>query len=147
MTGGSPKYVFRDTDAFEVMRALARRSGLEEGGNDPFDDAHGCFLGDELIGCAGLKMSDGVFTVENLAVDERFRDEGIGTILVRMIEQDAQRRGATGIWALARAPEFFKKLGYAEADPPAGGKPSMLGCLSCPQYKKSCNPALMFKAL
>jgi GNAT superfamily N-acetyltransferase len=143
----SPDFVFKDTEEFEDMRALARRSGLEDGGLDPFDEAHGCFLGDRLIGCAGLKVADGVFTVENLAVDEGFRNEGIGTVLVGMIEQDAKRRGATGIWALARAPAFFKRLGYVETDPPAGGKPSMLGCPACRQYKKTCTPALVFKAL
>jgi N-acetylglutamate synthase-like GNAT family acetyltransferase len=147
VTDGDEAFVLRKTTDHDAMRSLALKSGLEDGVYHDLVVAYGYFLGNELVGCAGLRIKDGVFTVECLAVAESFRRKGMGRVLVKSIEQEAKARGAKDIWALARAPEFFQRLGWSESDPRDGLEPSLKGCESCRQYKHSCNPAIVYKTV
>jgi len=103
---------------------------------------------DELAGCASLKKDGDWYAVEWLAVADRFRGKGVGSMLVRKIETEARMRGAERLWALARAPRFFEKIGIrqsAPADRPEG--PTLSNCLLCKQYQRDCFPAVMVKNL
>ena len=137
----------RATSDFASMRSLALASGLEEGDYSGFIAAYGIFDGSRLVGCVGLKNLKGVYTVECLAVAEGLRGKGLGRRLLEAVEAEARRRGASEIWALARAPGFFERMGFVRAEPPGSGVPSMRGCLVCPQYLKNCRPAIFVKRL
>lgn len=137
----------RATDDFASMRLLALASGLEDGDYTDFVAAFGVYDGRELVGCAGLKQVGGVYTVECLAVTERLRGKGLGKRLVEAVEHEARSRGADQLWALARAPGFFERMGFHVADPPGPGGPSLKGCASCNQYMKTCEPAIVMKRL
>ena len=100
---------FRETTDFSSMRRLALSSGLEEGAYSGFVRAYGFYDGSELVACAGLKEQSGVFSLECVAVKEAFRCRGLGRRLVESLEDDARKRGARKLWALARAPAFFEK--------------------------------------
>jgi len=137
----------RKTDDYWSMRSLALSSGLEEGDYTGFLSAYGFYDGSELVGCVGLKSVGGIYTVECLAVAERMRGRGLGTMLIEAVERDARSRGASEIWALARAPGFFERRGFTRAEPPGSGGPSMKGCLTCNQYMSTCRPAIVMKRL
>ena len=129
------------------MRQLALDSGLEDGNYGDFVRAYGFYSGDELVACAGLKEQRGVFSLECVAVKEGFRGKGLGRHLVESLEKDAVERGAKKIWAIARAPSFFEKVGYSSvsAEEPEG--PNLATCLSCRQYQRDCNPSVVLKVL
>ena len=66
--------------------------------------------------------------VELLAVSEAARGRGIGRRLMERVEEEAQRRGMTGIWLDTfsfQAPGFYRKMGFVEFGRidgyPAGG--------------------------
>jgi len=139
--------VLRKTTDYEAMRSLALKAGLEDGSFEGYEAAFGYFVDDDIVGCAALKVKDGLFTVECLAVAEEFRGKGMGRSLIAMIEAEAAARGAIRLWALARAPGFFMKNGYGFAGPDSSGGPSMKGCEACPQYKRNCSPAIVNKTL
>ncbi len=149
MTGeasqGSPE--IRKTDDHGAVRALALRSGLEDGTFDSVITAYGCYIGDTLFGCAALKREGDRYAVEWLAVDEQLRRKGIGQMLVRKIEAEARMRGADRIWALARAPRFFESIGFRVASSDEAGGPVMSNCLLCSQYQRTCFPAIVVKNL
>jgi ribosomal protein S18 acetylase RimI-like enzyme len=84
--------VLRRTDDFVAMKRLALKSGLEEGSYKNYVLAYGYFVGDELVGCAALKLKEDTFTVECLAVSDRFRGMGMGRSLVEVIEREARAR-------------------------------------------------------
>lgn len=137
----------RPTSDYQSMRSLALASGLEDGEYSGFISAYGIYDGPRLVGCVGLKDSGGVFTVECLAISEELRGKGLGRRLLEAIEEDVRRRGASELWALARAPGFFEKLGFVRTAPPESGRPNLKGCLACPQYMRTCRPAIVVKRL
>lgn len=137
----------RPTSDYQSMRSLALASGLEDGEYSGFISAYGIYDGSRLVGCVGLKNSGGVFTVECLAVAEGLRGKGLGRLLIKAVEEDVRRRGASELWALARAPGFFEKQGFVRTDPPESGVPSLRGCLVCPQYMRTCKPSIVVKHL
>jgi N-acetylglutamate synthase-like GNAT family acetyltransferase len=142
---GAPS--LRKTDDYEAIRALATRSGLEDGTFENVVTAWGYFIGDELVGCAALKQDDGRCAVEWLAVSEGLRNKGMGRMLVGKVEAEARMRGADRIWALARAPRFFERIGFRVVSPDAQNGPMMSNCLLCSQYQRSCFPAVVVKQL
>ncbi len=139
--------VLRKTTDFETMRALALRSGLEDGSFDNYIIAYGFFVGDRLVACAGLRPKDDVLTVECLAVSEECRRQGLGRALVRIMEDEARRVGAKELWAVARVPEFFVKLGYSKIQSGHPRGPTLKGCINCNQYGKNCNPSVVMRPL
>jgi N-acetylglutamate synthase-like GNAT family acetyltransferase len=83
--------------------------------------------------------------VEWLAVSEPLRGQGYGARLVVEVEREARESGAERLWALARAPDFFKKIGFRLAHEGEKGGPTLNNCIRCPQYKQNCEPAIVVK--
>ena len=142
---GAP--VLRKTDDYSAVRALALRCGLEDGTFENVVMAYGYYIGEELVGCAALKRDGDRYGVEWLSVADRFRGKGMGRMLVGKIEAEARMRGATWIWALARAPRFFESIGFRVTTSDEAGGPTMSNCLLCSQYQRTCFPAIVTKQL
>jgi N-acetylglutamate synthase-like GNAT family acetyltransferase len=144
--GGTPG--IRKTDDLEAIRRFSLEAGLEDGTFEKIIATYGYYVDDELAGCASLKKDGDWYAVEWLAVADGLRGKGIGSMLVRKIETEAKMRGAERLWALARAPRFFEKIGFrqsAPSDRPEG--PTLSNCLLCKQYQRDCFPAIMVKNL
>ena len=139
--------IMRPTEDYAAMKKLAVESGLEEGTLIHIVSSFGYYDGSELVGCAALRQEKQVYSLECLAVRDRFRYQGLGSRLVTAVEKDAKARGAKRLWALARAPNFFKRMGYREASKGDEGGPSLTSCANCPQYKRICNPGILLKDL
>lgn len=139
--------VLRPTEDYAAMKQLALESGLEEGTLTHLVSSFGFYDGSDLVGCAALRKEDEIYSLECLAVKERFRYQGLGARLVMTIEKDARARGVKKLWALARAPNFFKRLGYREMRKNDEGGPSISSCRNCPQFHKNCEPEVVLKDL
>lgn len=137
----------KETNDFSAMLTLARESGLDSDHLTGIVSAYGYYLGSKLVGCAALKKGDNLFMVECLAVAESMRGKGLGSTLVAQIEKEAVANGARRLWAIARRPIFFERIGYriSPADDP--GAPRNDDCMTCPQFGKSCHPAIVVKDL
>ncbi|UCE91323.1 MAG: GNAT family N-acetyltransferase [Methanobacteriota archaeon] len=136
-----------ETEDFDAMRSLARRSGLEGGKFDDIAVAYGCYAGEQLMGCAALKRLGEAFSVEWLAVDSSRRNEGIVRMIVERIASEVRDRGATRLWALARAPDFFLRIGFLPSSPEASPGPTLAACHKCAQYDATCIPKMVVKNL
>jgi N-acetylglutamate synthase-like GNAT family acetyltransferase len=139
----------RPTEDLEAMKTLGERSGWEpEAG--PLKGvvlAYGCFVGERLVGCAALQVLDSHYYLEYVAVDSAMRNRGLGASLVAKIEEEARARGLTELWAKARLPGFYEKLGYRVHSGDAHGPKSVGDCKACPQYHSTCYPAIVMKSL
>jgi N-acetylglutamate synthase-like GNAT family acetyltransferase len=145
--GDHAELELREVTDLEAVRRIALGAGLEDG---PFEDivyACGHFADDDLKGCAALKNRGGVFSVEWLAVDSELRGKGLGRLLVCKIEAEARSRGAGKIWALARAPAFFERIGYRIIPPEESPGPTIENCLKCRQYNDTCFPKIVTREL
>jgi N-acetylglutamate synthase-like GNAT family acetyltransferase len=137
----------RETSDFSAMLSLARESGLDSDHLTGIVSAYGFYLDGKLVGCAALKKGDDLFMVECLAVAESMRGRGLGRILVARIEKEAGANGAKKLWAIARQPRFFERIGYRISSASDPGAPKNDDCMICPQFGKSCCPSIVVKDL
>jgi N-acetylglutamate synthase-like GNAT family acetyltransferase len=142
---GTPE--LRETNDFSAMLSLAKESGLDSDHLTGIANAYGFYLDGKLVGCAALKKGDDLFMVECLAVAESMRGRGLGRALVARIEKEARAKGAKKVWAIARQPRFFERIGYRVSSASDPGAPSHDDCRTCPQFGNSCHPAIVVKDL
>ncbi len=139
--------VLRETNDYSAMLCLARESGLESDHLTGIVRAFGFYLDDKLVGCAALKKGGNLFMVECLAVADGMRGRGLGRVLVTRIEKEAIAIGVNRLWAIARQPGFFLRIGYRTGSAGDPGAPKNDDCMTCPQFGKSCHPAIVVKDL
>lgn len=137
----------RKTADYTAMVELARRSGLETTGLTDIVVAYGFYRKEELVACAALKVKDGRYSIECLAVEEALRGKGLGSELIERLEADARQMGAAVLWALARRPAFFQAIGFSIMDHMSPGAPDISECLECKQFQVSCHPSIVAKHL
>ncbi len=67
----------------------------------------------KIIGCGALHVSwDNLAEVKALAVEKTYARQGIGTKIVKTLEQNALALGIYTTFALSFKPAFFQKMGY-----------------------------------
>jgi N-acetylglutamate synthase-like GNAT family acetyltransferase len=138
----------RPTADHSAARKLAAAAGLDvspEG--TPPQALWGAYDGPRLVGVVSLDEEEGLLVVGWMAVAESERGRGLGRRLLAAAEEEARRRGASTLWATARAPGFFLARGFEPV--PAGRDRGLLlaGCRDCPQNGTSCRPQAVRKAL
>jgi N-acetylglutamate synthase-like GNAT family acetyltransferase len=131
------------TTDYDGIRRLALAAGLEDGSFENVIRSYGIYEGEELRASVALKRVSDVFSVEWLAVCEGMRHRGIGRRLVTRVADDAKSLGARDLWALARAPEFFLRIGFRLCSEEESPGPTYSGCAECPQYRSSCHPRIV----
>lgn len=137
----------KPTTDLEAVRRLALSAGLEDGTFDGLVRVYGLFDGDEVVASVALKRSGDVFSVEWLAVEEELRGQGIGRKLVSRVADDARSLGASDLWALARAPDFFLKIGFRLCSEDESTGPTYAVCSKCKQYGHTCQPRIVVLTL
>jgi len=98
---------------------------VEEQGVRPSDERDAHDRGDAVHALASLGgipcgagrvvfPAAGVAKIERMAVVDDVRGRGVGSALLRVLEGEARRRGATTLtlWAQVRAQPFYQKAGY-----------------------------------
>lgn len=147
MDEGTPSV--RRTLDLDAVRALCVDAGLDmqDGPIDGVVVAYGAYVGDRLVGCATLQSAEGGHFLEYVAVDPSFRNRGIGGLVVSMIEEEARKRGMRELWAKARSPGFYQRIGFRVLGEDEKGPKSLESCRSCPQFRNTCFPAIVVKPL
>lgn len=147
MDEGTPSV--RRTLDLDAVRALCVDAGLDmqDGPIDGVVVAYGAYVGDRLVGCATLQSAEGGHFLEYVAVDPSFRNRGIGGLVVSMIEEEARKRGMRELWAKARSPGFYQRIGFRILGEDEKGPKSLESCQSCPQFRSTCFPAIVVKPL
>ena len=69
--------------------------------------------GGNILGCAALHVTwEDLAEIKSLAVTESIQKKKIGSMLVKMIFEDAKKLNIKRIFALTYVPEFFEKFGF-----------------------------------
>lgn len=95
----------------------------------------------ELIAGITLGFREGEYIIDGIAVDKRYRKENLGKEMFAKAVEEVEKRGASTIYLVARAPKFFAKQGLEIIE--RGDGPEFFECYACPQYKKTCFPEVM----
>jgi N-acetylglutamate synthase-like GNAT family acetyltransferase len=138
---------FKRTQDYEAVKELAIRAGMDskEKSTENIVAAFGYYLDGRLMGSAALEYEAGLHFLEWVAVDSSVRMRGVGTSLVALVEDEARARGMTELWAKARTPEFYMSIGFRVLGEKEKGPKTLDGCIGCPEFNKSCYPAIVVK--
>ena len=136
------------SDVAAVMK-LGTSAGLEkmERDLDGLLAMWGAYDGERLVGAIMLRHFFDLDVVGWLAVDEPYRGHRLGSRLLGTLEQEARGRGVTRLWATARAPGFFFRHGYAEAEAGPASDSLLASCPQCAQFGITCTPQAVSKSL
>ena len=84
--------------------------------------------------CALHIMWEDLAEIRSLAVDKVHQKRGIGKNLVRECLKEARALGVKRIFALTYSPDFFKKMGFKDADKSSLPQKIWGDCLRCPRF-------------
>ena len=100
------------------VRDLLTEAGLPlDGAAEAFATGVVASDGDRLVGCAAIEPYDGVGLLRSVAVVPDQRGTGVGTSLVRAVEDVARDRGARTLILLTETAEpWFSRLGFEVID-------------------------------
>lgn len=134
------------TDEYDRLVQFFVENQLEFDGDEEVDtDIIRCYKftdkDDNLIGGVVLAKREGEYIIDGIAVDENYRDSGIGEILLNQIKEDVEELDGDSIYLVARAPGFFRKHGFEEVN--SESAPNFFECKYCSQYGKTCHPEIM----
>lgn len=102
---------------------------------------------DRLVGCGALHFYTPTSAeVRSLAVDPTLKSQGIGSLIIRHLEEEAADNGLHAIFAFTYAPHFFGKLGFQEVERGELPLKAWKDCLRCPKFQ-CCDEIAMVKAL
>ncbi len=84
--------------------------------------------------CALHIMWEDLAEIRSLAVDKGYQKRGIGKSLIRQCLKEAKALGVRRIFALTYSPDFFKKMGFKDADKSSLPQKIWGDCLRCPRF-------------
>src|ERR1700761_5143313 len=101
----------------------------------------------EIMGCVALAIlwAD-LAEVRSLAVDERFRGQGIGSELVRWCLDEGRRLQIRKIMSLTYEQRFFEKLGFEVVEKETLPLKVWSDCVKCPK-NENCDEIAMVRIL
>lgn len=90
---------------------------------------------DQLVGVASLHIlwSD-LAEIRALAVSSEYKRKGIGTQIVKTLEDEARELGCTKLFALTYQPEFFKYCGYEQVSKDQMPQKVWTECINCIKF-------------
>jgi len=138
--------MLRETAEYERLVQFFVDNNLEFDGDEEVDtDIIRCYKftdkEDTLIGGVVLAKREGKYIIDGIAVDQAYRNSGIGEVLLDQIKEDVEELGGDAIYLVARAPVFFRKHGFEEVN--ADDAPNFFECKYCSQFGKTCHPEIM----
>jgi amino-acid N-acetyltransferase len=89
----------------------------------------------QLVGVASLHIlwSD-LAEIRALAVSDEYKRRGIGTRIVKGLEEEARELGCSKLFALTYQPEFFKYCGYEEVSKDQMPQKVWTECINCIKF-------------
>jgi ribosomal protein S18 acetylase RimI-like enzyme len=125
-----------DSASLDGLPSKASPAGTAGPGTPPGEEADRLLVG----GCV-LALREGEYIIDGIAVDARLRHMGLGESLLDAALQEIRGLGGKKLFLVARAPDFFRKQGFATVAREAA--PNFFECFGCPQYNLSCFPEVM----
>ena len=89
----------------------------------------------KIVGIGSLHVYwEDLAEIKSLAVLEEYQHRGIGKQIVEKCIEDAKNLGLKKVFALTYVPEFFKKLGFKEADKSEFPQKVWTECIHCVKF-------------
>ena len=99
----------------------------------------------ELVGCcAGSVTWENLAEIKSLAVAEKYKNQGIGRLLVNDALKGLKELNVTKVFALTYAVDFFSKLGFEIVDKKTLPQKIWTECIYCPKFPDCGEEAMTF---
>ncbi len=142
------EYIIRETDEFYPLSVLFQENGMgvpiSERAPDQIikmwrmDDSET----GELMAAVTLEIRDNVYTLGDIAVRADLQRKGYGRIMQDVVFVQAKKLKVSEVWACAKEPEFYKKLGWKVID--WEDAPDIaIHCAECGKRGFTCFPQIM----
>src|ERR1051325_3022104 len=93
--------------------------------------------GRKLVGCAELApLSNQVAEVRSLAVDQKERGNGVGTLLIDELRQRAHDEGFDKLSAFTHAPGYFSQMGFSIVPHVWVQEKVFTDCVKCEHFRR-----------
>jgi amino-acid N-acetyltransferase len=104
-------------------------------------------LDNKIIGCCALEViwAD-LAEIKSLAVDEAYKEKGIGSSLVTAAVEQAAKLGVPKVFALTLEPMFFEKSGFAIVEKETLPMKVWSDCARCPK-QQNCDEIAVLKTV
>lgn len=100
-----------------------------------------------VLGCGALKeYSPSIAEVAAIAVSPEAQGRGLGSRIVRSVEELARKRGVPEVFVLTLEPQFFEALGYVRVDRARYPEKIRRDCIGCAR-RFACNETCFAKPL
>lgn len=96
-----------------------------------------------LVGGASLEIRDSVYVVADVAVDSEYRQSGIGSKLMDIVEEEIVKLGGDEAWLVGKVPGFYSKRGWVSII--RKNAPDISRCFDCEMFGNECKPEIMKK--
>ncbi len=127
------------------LNGFYAENGLEISEEDPVGTdavkSWRMYHGDDFAGACTLAFRQEDYIIDGIAVAEEFREQNLGTGLLKTALDEAKQRGAERVYLVARAPGFFRDHGFVTVEREQA--PEFFECAGCDQYQKTCHPEVM----
>jgi amino-acid N-acetyltransferase len=91
--------------------------------------------GSEVAAAGALKIFwEDLAEIRSLAVDEKYRGQGLGRELVDACFREAMELGVKKVFVLTNTPEYFSRLGFYSVDRKDLPQKVWSDCLKCPKF-------------
>ncbi len=91
--------------------------------------------GNEVVAAGALKIFwEDLAEIRSLAIDERYRGQGLGKELVDACFKEAKELGIKKIFVLTNNPGYFSHLGFRSVDRKELPHKVWSDCLKCPKF-------------
>ena len=101
----------------------------------------------KIIGICALHICwDDLAEIRSLAVEEDYRNKGIGAQLAKACLKESKLLGVKRVFALTYEPEFFEKLGFERVDKAVLPHKIWTDCLKCVKFP-DCDEVAVAKEL
>lgn len=102
---------------------------------------------DNIIAVCALGLCwEDLAEIRSLAVDENFQGKKFGTRLVEKCIEEARALGLNKVFTLTYVPDYFKKIGFSEADKTELPHKVWSDCLKCTKFP-DCDETAMIKMI
>jgi len=89
----------------------------------------------EVVACVALHVSWlDLAEIRSLAVDEKYQNRGIGSLLVKACLDEAKELGIPTVFCLTYKPAFFQKQGFHLVDKAELPRKVWSDCYRCPKF-------------
>jgi len=90
---------------------------------------------EQLIACAALHVNWlDLAEIKSLAVQERYQNQGIGSMLVQACLDEAKKLGIPTVFCLTYRPPLFEKCGFSLANKMELPRKVWTECYRCPKF-------------